>query len=60
MVLGMNIEILFANVGYLANPQAKVWPMTLSFSPLKDYIILQLTIGTWITDPPVQVTDVRL
>ena len=24
MVLGMNIEILFANVGYLANPQAKI------------------------------------
>jgi hypothetical protein len=24
MVLGMSIEILFANVGYLANPQAKV------------------------------------
>ena len=24
MVLGMHIEILFAKIGYLANPQAKV------------------------------------
>ena len=24
MVLGLHIEILFVNVGYLANPQAKV------------------------------------
>ncbi|XP_028399905.1 tectonic-3-like [Dendronephthya gigantea] len=33
MVLGMHIEILFANVGYLANPQAKIVGVRFKYEP---------------------------